>query len=223
MLSELDVTLGAVEIGILMSSVLWGVTTVQLYIYMTTPNKDPLWTKLLVSASGFHSFRHSTTMQSLHTIFAWVYLYRLSVTFYGVSTALGETHWSLDISALFDGIIGAIVQMFFAYRIRLFSKSWPVTLASWLGTMLQMAGTLSVTAISPHVSLAEFAARFDWIVEGTLISNLIVDIINTAGLTYYLNLERTGFKRTDIVLQKLVMWAIGECLEAPWIYLLSSG
>lgn len=84
--------------------------------------------------------------------------------------------------------------MFFAYRIQTFSKSWPVTLVSWLGSLLQLACTIGVTVLSGEVSVAEFGVRYGWIVESLLIINLIVDIINTSALSYYLNRGRTGFK-----------------------------
>ncbi|KAJ7234417.1 hypothetical protein C8J57DRAFT_1574928 [Mycena rebaudengoi] len=47
MLSELDLSLGVLEIGVLLSSTLWGATTLQLYVYVTARHKDPLWTKAL--------------------------------------------------------------------------------------------------------------------------------------------------------------------------------
>ncbi|KAJ7134455.1 hypothetical protein C8R44DRAFT_770513 [Mycena epipterygia] len=201
-LSQLDLSLGALEVGVLLSSTLWGVTTVQFYVYLTTPiNKnDPYWTRIPVYVVWI--------LESLHTIFAWIYLYRLTVTFYGIPAALNEAHWSLDTSSLFDGIIGAIVQMFFAYRIRMFSDSWPVTLVAWLGSLLQLACTIGVTILSGQVSVAEFGARYGWIVEALLIINFIVDTINTSALTYYLQRGRTGFKATDLVVEKLVMWTI---------------
>ncbi|KAJ7983001.1 hypothetical protein DFH06DRAFT_978485 [Mycena polygramma] len=201
-MSQLDLSLGALEIGALFSSTLWGVTTVQFYTYLTTPNKDPLWTKILV--------RIFLANFSVHTICVWIYIYRLTVTFYGIPAVLGETHWSLDISSLFDVIIGALtIQMYFAYRIRSFSKSWPITLVSWLGSLLQLASGMGITIVSGRVSLAEFGVRFDWLVEAILSINLVVDLINTSGLIYYLQRERTG---TDVILQKLVMWTIGASL-----------
>ncbi|KAJ6465914.1 hypothetical protein C8R47DRAFT_991226, partial [Mycena vitilis] len=147
------------------------------------------------------------SLESVHTICVWIYIYRLTVTFYGIPAVLGETHWSLDISSFFDVIIGALVQMYFAYRIRSFSKSWPITLVSWLGSLLQLASGMGITIVSGRVSLAEFGVRFDWLVEAILSINLIVDLINTSGLIYYLQRERTG---TDVILQKLVMWTIGR-------------
>ncbi|KAJ7132477.1 hypothetical protein C8R44DRAFT_774091 [Mycena epipterygia] len=179
MLSELDLGLGALEIGVLLSSTLWGVTTVQLYIYSTTPNNDPWWTKTLVYLVYI--------MESLHTIFSWMYIYRLTVTFYGVPAELGVVQWTLSASSLFDGLIGAIVQMFFAYRIQQFSKMWAITLVSWLGS---------------------FAIKFGWMITASLSINLIVDIINTAALSFYLQRGRTGFKQSDQILVKLVMWTV---------------
>ncbi|KAJ7626271.1 hypothetical protein DFH06DRAFT_1228419 [Mycena polygramma] len=200
MLSELDLSLGALEVGVLLSSTLWGVTTVQLYIYLTSPNKDPLWTRGLVYIVWL--------LETLHTVFAWAYIYRLTVTFYGIPAALGESYWALDISSLFDGIIGAMVQMFFAFRIHMFSHMWHITLVSWLGSLLQLACTIGVTVLSGRVSVAQFGVQYGWLVESILIINLIVDIVNTSALTYYLNRGRTGFKGTDRVLEKLVVWTI---------------
>ncbi|KAJ7112915.1 hypothetical protein C8R44DRAFT_233603 [Mycena epipterygia] len=200
MLSQLDLSLGALEIGVLLSSTLWGVTTVQFYIYLTAPNKDPWWTKALVYIVWI--------LESLHTIFAWAYIYRLTVTFYGVPAALAADEWTLSASSLFDGIIGAIVQMFFAYRVRMFSNSWAITSVVWVGSLFQLACTLSITILTPRFSIAEFALRFGWLFEAALATNLIVDVINTGALSYYLSRGRTGFKSTDRVLEKLVTWTV---------------
>ncbi|KAJ7223129.1 hypothetical protein GGX14DRAFT_557703 [Mycena pura] len=204
MLSELDLTLGALLVGVLISSTLWGITTVQAYVYATTPNKDPWWTKSLVYIVW--------VLESLHTVFAWRYIYRLTVTFYGIPSALGEADWSLTISSTFDGLIGTIVQMFFAYRIRMFSQSWLITSISWSGSVLGLVGTLGITVLSSTRTVAEFGANYGWLVEGLLSVLLAVDVINTAALSYYLNKGRTGFKSTDVVLERLVMWTI-----ALWI------
>lgn len=45
---DLGLTLGAMEIGTMISSVLLGVTTVQLYIYYTKDYQDPLWLRSFV-------------------------------------------------------------------------------------------------------------------------------------------------------------------------------
>lgn len=45
----LDSTLGAVELGIVLSSILYGVTTMQAYIYTQTGKKDRFSLRLLVA------------------------------------------------------------------------------------------------------------------------------------------------------------------------------
>jgi hypothetical protein len=47
---SVGLTLGAIEIGVLVSSVLWGCMCVQTYMYASRPTKDPLTLELLVVA-----------------------------------------------------------------------------------------------------------------------------------------------------------------------------
>ena len=49
--SELDLTLGAVQIGGLISCMLYGAVTVQLYTYSKRCKDDPTWLVVLVSTS----------------------------------------------------------------------------------------------------------------------------------------------------------------------------
>lgn len=48
--SQLDTTLGAIEVGVLLSSMLYGMVTVQMYTYSGKCKKDPLWLIALVSS-----------------------------------------------------------------------------------------------------------------------------------------------------------------------------
>lgn len=48
MSSALDLSLGAILIGTYLSSVLFGVTSVQLYVYLLSGYKDTIWTRVLV-------------------------------------------------------------------------------------------------------------------------------------------------------------------------------
>jgi hypothetical protein len=50
MSASLGLTLGAIELGVLISSVLWGCTCVQTYMYASGSAEDRLSSKLLVAA-----------------------------------------------------------------------------------------------------------------------------------------------------------------------------
>ncbi|TDL15200.1 hypothetical protein BD410DRAFT_135740 [Rickenella mellea] len=117
-LSELDLNLGALEIGTLISSILFGVTNVQLYMYSRRKFKDRFHVQGLVVTLW--------TFEAIHTVILWVYIYRLTVTFYGVPSALKQTSWELNMSGFFEGIISGTVQAFFAYRVLAISGNWIV-------------------------------------------------------------------------------------------------
>lgn len=50
---DLTLTLGVVEIGVLLSSLLYGMSLVQTYIYATNCKSDSIWLKTVVSVVWF--------------------------------------------------------------------------------------------------------------------------------------------------------------------------
>ncbi|TDL15202.1 hypothetical protein BD410DRAFT_845408 [Rickenella mellea] len=199
-LSALDLNLGALEIGVLISSVLFGVTSVQVYMYWHQRFNDRLAIQALVAAIWI--------FETVHTVFLWIYLYRLTVTFYGVPAVFAESSWELNMSGFFDGIINCSVQAFFAYRVLAISRNWTVPIISWSGSLLQMTGTFAITALGFTTNIESFAAKYSWIVRGTLVTDAIVDTINTVALCYYLSRGRTGFHATDRIVDTIILWTI---------------
>jgi hypothetical protein len=60
-MSTLDQSIGAVEIGVLLSSVLYGVLTVQAFLYTDKHSTDPLYLRIMVSEMAFPPLHHSLT------------------------------------------------------------------------------------------------------------------------------------------------------------------
>jgi hypothetical protein len=54
-MSVLGPTLGALEVGVLCSSVLYGVATAQTFLYAQGRFKDPIWLQILVSTGISHA------------------------------------------------------------------------------------------------------------------------------------------------------------------------
>jgi hypothetical protein len=48
--TSLDLSLGAIEIGVLLASILYGMSIVLGFVYASASEKDAIWLKLLVSA-----------------------------------------------------------------------------------------------------------------------------------------------------------------------------
>ena len=51
------------------------------------------------------------TLETVHTCFSSMFLYLITVTYYGDPIALQFTHWTINSSAIFVGLIGTIVQV----------------------------------------------------------------------------------------------------------------
>jgi hypothetical protein len=67
---ELGLTLGVIEIGVLMSTLLYGMTLVQTYIYAMSSSQDRIWMKLFVAIVWFVNLRVLSVFQigSLHDV-----------------------------------------------------------------------------------------------------------------------------------------------------------
>lgn len=140
----------------------------------------------------------------------WIWLYNVTVTHYANTTYFAEAHWTLSSSAVFDGVIGALVQGFFAHRIYILSGRWPLTIVSWIGSLCQVATNFAIAVVSQTVSVTSFAQDFSWITTTTLVLLVAVDLLNTVALCWLLRLQQTGVRTTDSMLNKLFQWTIRE-------------
>lgn len=237
MSTNLNLTLGTLEIATLLSSVLLGIITVQVYIYCTRRFDDTLWLRLLVSNCGWFSaakrpqstyrfwlsgiifscvldgrLRHSTEISSAleiaHTIIIWAYLYDLTVIDFSNPRDLHKVPLTLRISPVFIGVTASIVQVrllssklvipliwhsacvwlqiYFAYRIRALSGKWALSVTSWVGSLLQLAGNIFIAIVIPKLSIPEFEEHLKWCIIFTLTANVFVDVINTMGMVLFL-------------------------------------
>ncbi|KII84925.1 hypothetical protein PLICRDRAFT_346458 [Plicaturopsis crispa FD-325 SS-3] len=101
--------LGPLFIGSILDWCLLGILTVQVYIYLATSIKDPLGFKLL--AYGVYVLDLVQTALATHA--AWMYL----AHGWGKTAVLAHAPWSEATVPLMNGIISAIVQLYFAWGI----------------------------------------------------------------------------------------------------------
>ncbi|KAJ7712292.1 hypothetical protein B0H16DRAFT_1744273 [Mycena metata] len=172
----LDTTLGAIEIGGVFATFLFGLATSQtLHLYSTFPTERPAL-KLAVAVVWF--------LELGHTIATWHAIYLLTITFYGQTRYIEQPPQSLYATILLSSLIACIIQgssalnapdfllmsdllqTFFANRIRVLSGRWVFTLICWVLTFARVAFSISVFVITlkaPQVS--EFQLKFRWLIE----------------------------------------------------------
>ncbi|KAK0235368.1 hypothetical protein EDD85DRAFT_73655 [Armillaria nabsnona] len=178
-------------VGAFVTSVLYGVTVMQMYIYYQTSQKDPRWMRLFV----FYLLLAETT----NTILDVGIVFEPLILRYGSEIPLIRSPLPLQLT---DGVMTVListpVQMFMAWRIRIITKSRIPALVIAVFSLTAMAGgiwtTVSVSLQPDYQQFADFrAAPITW-----LVSSAVTDILVSCFLVYSLSRKRNAFSN-DII------------------------
>ncbi|KAI0710831.1 hypothetical protein C8Q76DRAFT_798357 [Earliella scabrosa] len=207
MSAALDQTMGALLMGTVTAGILYGVSCSQVFYYYTRYLTDPVGVKTLVAAVWLSD----TTHQAL--IIQSVYSYL--ITEYGNAAALRIPNVAIIIEVMFNAITQILVQSFFAHRIwklsgrkiYLVAPVAALALAEFIASVLYVVrafrvrdfekiGGPGVKALS--ICMIAFAAAGDIFIAGILCT--------------ILHSSKTGFSRSNTLINKLMVFAINTGL-----------
>jgi len=191
-----EIAHGPILIGFTFNAILLGVMMTQVYIYYTSFKKDKIWIRVFVSILFFFDI--------LNTACDAAYIYEALIIHFGDTAYLNVVTWLFDTDPAITGIIVAAVQTFFAWRIHLLTKNWILPLV-----IVATAISGGVTAILTPVEVARAPFFIDLIrSKATIIiwlsSEVLGDILITATLVTYLTRRKTGFERSDMLIDKII-------------------
>ncbi|KAJ7673500.1 hypothetical protein B0H17DRAFT_947144 [Mycena rosella] len=188
----LDSTLGALEVGAMFSTFLFGLVTIQAFTYFRNFGNDS-WKIRFV----FSTYLIFSTTELVHTVLVLVFIYGKTITFYGNIEKLAIVPPEVGISIALTALIGPSVQAFYAFRIyRLSGRLWiPVICWVLCGTRWVILMACSIAAfIQPD--LVKFKLRFWGLVVSALALSSILDVLITTSTCYYLwNQRSSAFQR----------------------------
>ncbi|EIW82509.1 hypothetical protein CONPUDRAFT_81986 [Coniophora puteana RWD-64-598 SS2] len=205
MSTALDNTFGAAFIGVVVSAILYGITCVQTWFYFSDYEKDGLPMKLLVTAVLLSDTVHQALIT--HTVYTYL------VSNFGNPVELGELVWSLIVEVLFNGFTALMVQSFLAWRIWKLSNGCIWRTGSVM-TLVIGEFVCVVIYVSKGINLQTFA-------ELTALKSLsmTVNAVAAAGdvliamfLCHLLHGARTGFSRSDSMINRLIVFTINTGL-----------
>ncbi|KIJ43420.1 hypothetical protein M422DRAFT_779791 [Sphaerobolus stellatus SS14] len=223
-LPAFDNTLGSMEIGLVISSVLFGILICQSYAYYQRYSHDPLLLRIFVATL--------VIIDGIHTAFIAHAVYHYTVINYAKPTALSFNEWSLTIQVPVTTLVGCLAQCFFAGRIYIVGRNIYATIGV-ISTSLSAFGTehiffssfwvltpnLISEAFSIVVAQKLFATKLTsrlheliWAMITSLALDAACDLMIVVTLCYYLNRRRSGFKSTETLINKLIMWTINTGL-----------
>ncbi|KAF8960009.1 hypothetical protein BDZ97DRAFT_2060841 [Flammula alnicola] len=232
---DLNNTFGALLIGTVVSAVLcltsrlYGITCIQTWryfqnysdgavikssgsctlIYTFSCNILPLLDAILGSLTVLES-----VLETLHSAFSIHAIYFYVILNYANPTALAKATWSAAAVLIVTDLITAIVHLFFIWRIYLVSRK-NVILAAFL-VLLELArfgAGFSVPIMALKLQLFQDFHTLPEIVvpqDVSLSLSTAIDVIIAGSLSFYLHFSRTGIKSTDILINRLVVYAINN-------------
>ncbi|EIM82298.1 uncharacterized protein STEHIDRAFT_64991 [Stereum hirsutum FP-91666 SS1] len=179
-------TLGCIELGVILSAMIYGVMCVQSYNYHQHGFKDKLYIHLLVRAS--------LILSTTHMVFIIISLYTTTVNRFGNPEAILEATWSISFSVFLAMLVNCPVQSFLAYKIRNMSHSWALTIFSWVGSLFRLTTGLALSILAIRVGRIDlFEKKYQWLMVCNLVMGASVDIWNAGWLCFYLYWERPKF------------------------------
>ncbi|KAJ7155248.1 hypothetical protein C8R46DRAFT_1356472 [Mycena filopes] len=200
---SLDSTLGAVEVGTLLSIFLFGIVTVQVSSYYRNFPNDPWSIKLLVVGIW--------TVELLHTGLTCANTYTKTITFFGTEAEQFVLSTSFNLSMILVAVIGPVVQAFYAYRIFKLAHRALIPMACWALSLVRFVNLLGIAiAAFATGNLPEFKARFSWLVISSLVLSAFTDILITGTTCYYLVQANRGqqYRKTKKMIDLMIVWTI---------------
>ncbi|KAH9902465.1 hypothetical protein C8Q73DRAFT_633999 [Cubamyces lactineus] len=194
----LDNTYGAGLIGTAVGLMLFGLTVHQVYRYFRLYPTDPKYIKIYVVVLLIIETFHIVI--SLHTCYFYL------ITNYLQPGAFLVPIWSVNTVPLATGVVAVVSQCFFAHRVWLVGPQFrPLVLIS-VSLLLKhdVAATIE-TYVRP---LYRSYWSVTWVFSASFGVAIVVDSVLTGTLITILHRSRTGIKRTDSMIDLLIVYSV---------------
>jgi hypothetical protein len=197
--------LGAFFVGVIFSSILYGVTLLQVYLYYTEhSSKDGVFLKSFVAAL--------MVLDSIHLAFLCHGFYISAVTNFGNYLADLHAPWSLVVQSLIGVFVTTCIQQFYAIRVYQLSQKkniyMPLVISAISATELGFAVVFTVKSFQMGTYLD--SAQSVPYGASALSLEVLCGIFITTCMVYYVLQQRSGAKRTNRVVNLVILYIINS-------------
>ncbi|KAI0042897.1 hypothetical protein FA95DRAFT_1609816 [Auriscalpium vulgare] len=196
-------TIGVEYLGVVFSSILYGVTCIQSFQYFRSvkAGSDAWWIRSMVLAL--------LTLDTIHQAFLIHVPYYYLIAHYGDPEALLKDLWSIPSAVALTTIIAFISNSFFVYRIWKLSSNAPVSLFCFVCAIAESAAVLTYCVkfyFKKSLLDAELSLKTTGLAAIAIAA--VANVFISAIMTFYLNASRTGLRRSDSVITKLIVLVV---------------
>lgn len=196
---NLNLILGPILLGSLMSWGLFGVVVLQIYLYFQWYPKDRRMIKLLVLSLLILECADT----AISTNATWLFM----VSGWGNPATLMAAPWSFSVAIILTALTAYLAQIFFARRLWVFSKnvivSGLIVAIAFAQFLAALAGASQVLAsqLTDSMKLSTFDAFAVW-----LASSAACDILIAGGMIFYIRKSKsnTNIRSTRALLTRLI-------------------
>ncbi|TFK43284.1 hypothetical protein BDQ12DRAFT_171820 [Crucibulum laeve] len=200
-----DNTMGAAYIGVLCAGMLYGVSCVQTWFYFNRYPKDVWYIKVLVTATWAFDTVHQILIS--HTV------YRYVITNYNNPEILSRMVWSILLEVLFNGFIGLLVQGFLTLRVwRLSNKNIPLTVTVAAVVLAEFGCSVAFAIQSMQLHTWIELGKLKGLSMTVNALGVVADVLIVAALFFFLHRSRTGFKKSDTMISRLILFTVSTGL-----------
>ncbi|PCH39039.1 hypothetical protein WOLCODRAFT_21314 [Wolfiporia cocos MD-104 SS10] len=197
---SVNLTEGPILVGILIATFLYGIATLQTYNYYREYGKDPPRLKILVACVWL--------LETALTVLTCTYLYTVTVTNSNNPSAYDMLPWTVAIIFLTGGLLGAVVQSFFAWRVYMLSGHLLPSIVSWSGGLARIGVTAAMCGFVIQTGSRKlYEERYGWSIDLVLGIALFVDVFNTGCMCYYLSRKQNKDNKIQVI-DKIMIWTI---------------
>ncbi|KAG7086490.1 hypothetical protein E1B28_002439 [Marasmius oreades] len=198
-----DGQIGALEIGIIVSIFLFGVTTAQTFLYYQLFPLDSKWMKRLVWAVWLIELGHS--ISALHALYFYTVL-----QFGNQAVGTMKVPLSIALNLIISEVVFVLVQGYYITRIYRFSRTWYISGLCVILLVVRFVGTVVATVEATIMtSLDQYTTDWEWDLVGILSVGAFTDLAIPCVLVYYLAMKRSSaYDTTLAIVDKLILWTI---------------
>ncbi|KAH8822336.1 hypothetical protein DL96DRAFT_348310 [Flagelloscypha sp. PMI_526] len=197
---SVDGTLAAVEMGAMFNVFMIGVVSLQTYYYFSRQRGDRVFLRLLIAAIWLFELAQSSSF--FHT------LYGVTVLSFGNPDTLARPPPSLVLTMGFGGLATALTQSFIAWRMYRLLALLPLTIFSWVLTLVRLMGTLTITITGwSMTSVPEYRHKLGWCFLAIVLVTVVNDIILAVGLFVPLYKSRRKIQnKNSVLMDQVILW-----------------
>lgn len=185
-----------------MAGALWGITALQTYNYFLQYYRvDRPALNLLVGVVF--------TLDTAHQIIISHMLYSYLVSGWGDLATLGALIWSVLMMVLLTGIIGLVVQTFLIYRVWVLSRRNYIVAGIIALPVVGLFGcSLAYVIQAWPFKLFTDLAKVGGLSRAVNVLGAVSDTVIAIALCYYLWTSKSGIKRTDAIMNRLMLFCV---------------